>query len=113
MRYMKGDRLFLDAAILPVGELQVGKKASLTAYVRNMSDQERVIVGAKPSCDCAVVHRLPEVLPPHSRTPIRIEIGDNIKPGRFSERLVLFTDDAGQPRMTIRLEGQVVATSHP
>ncbi len=84
-----------------------GRPKHLSLPIYNSLNQPVRIVGGTVTCSCVVVHRLPIVLPPRSRTDVPITVR------RFSgkrqqdvdtQSIVLYTDLPAVPSMVVRVK---------
>ena len=73
--------------------------------LRNVSNQERKIVGYQRSCKCVVPNEVIQaVIPPEGVLPIRIQVKPT-SPGRFHQRLLFFLDSPQQHVVAADIHG--------
>lgn len=106
--YAQGARLVADSADKSFGRLKKGQRTTLSIRISNLSQSPIAILGSKLSCTCLRVNGLPTTIAPSSSTNLEVEvIADNKKPGPVVESVQCFTDYPAQPRLMLRVSGQI------
>ena len=88
----------------------MGKTASLSFSIRNVSNSNRSIVGANSDCTCTSVKDLPFRLDPFALRALNVTVR-GIKPGPFDKGVSLFTDDPRARVIRLTITGQIVASA--
>jgi hypothetical protein len=105
LRYVRGERFFLEPAWLRVGPLEVGKPITAYAEIRNHTSGPVRLLGADHRCICAVAKGLPATVPAGAifRLPIAVQaLAD--KP-MVDESIVIFTDSKDRPELVVHVLG--------
>jgi hypothetical protein len=100
---------FQPSPVVIPGVLEVGKDYTVYVDVINASAEPARLVGSLDYCggSCFSARGIPTLIPAmgKSRINVHVNIGS---PGPLSGELILYTDRALQPTMTLNIEGVVL-----
>ncbi len=109
LAYLKGDRLIANRYALSLGTIDQGPIEDLAFMLSNLSDHPVRCLGENYSCTCMTVGDLPMDIPPGGRRPVTLKFRTTAKLGPVSETVSLLFDDAAQPRLNLKVSGQIRA----
>jgi hypothetical protein len=96
-----------DPVVIP-GVLEVGKGYDVNVEMINPSSEPANVIGSLDHCSgsCFSARSLPALIPARGMGRINVHV-DARSPGLLSDELILFTDRASQPTVTLHLKGMV------
>ncbi|WP_159452286.1 DUF1573 domain-containing protein [Singulisphaera sp. GP187] len=107
LKYLSGNRVFLDSASKSVGHLGQAETKVVTFKISNSSGKRMEIVGAKLSCTCLVTDELPLTIGPKSSKNFNIRIDPKGKAGSLKETVILFTSLDSDRTVPLEVVGDV------
>ena len=105
--YLRGDRILVSPQNPNVGEGQDGETKQTLIRLRNLTGRPLVITGGSTSCTCVYKERYPIRLDTGKSFEMTVSVRLSDRPGMFPQLLVLYTDDAKQPEIPLRIVGRV------
>lgn len=101
------------AAVLPVNDaIDIGtgpprSRVAATVELTNYSDRPVRVVGARSSCSCVAATQLPHVIPARSTRPFELVVTRKGSAGRFTQRVLFYTDDGHRGEVAVRVHGLI------
>jgi Protein of unknown function (DUF1573) len=103
-----GKQLVSEVGELSVGTLEVGEQRVLVFHLRNLTGRPINIVGSQSKCTCTSAEKLPLVVPPGGRLPLRVTYRAD-KAANVNETMRLFTDSERNRQLVLSVSGRVIA----
>jgi hypothetical protein len=105
--YTAGVRVLAEPKTGSVGDLIPKERSSVKFQLMNLSDRAITIWGSKSSCTCMVVDDLPRSIPARGRGEIEVAYRAGEAPGKIQQNVVLLTDDATSPQVSLMITGRI------
>ncbi len=74
--FARGDEIFVERPNQDLGEVVAGENQNIYFNITNLTSHPIKLTGSRMSCSCTTAQSMPESLPAHNVTPLRI----NFKP---------------------------------
>lgn len=103
-------QLILIPSVQSFGSASVGEVLTLKFSAENRTSRGIRVIGCESICfraGCLMAEGLPVEIPPGQQRDIEISVYAKT-PGEFDKELAIFTDNVGQHRIVLGVEGQVV-----
>ena len=96
-----------DPFVIPAGMNRLDERDFQVAVI-NDADEPARIVGVEEFCSSACFYgkELPTTIPPRGRGRVTLRIKARVS-GKVSEQVGFFTDRPSQPKLTLRVEGNI------
>lgn len=111
--YARGQRLFVGASTLDLGDVTSGEPTSLAIPIRNASSSAVKIIGVTTTCSCLQPLGLPATVSPGATHKLAFEL----TPGRpnpdFELLATVITDAPGQFKIPLIVRGVIKAAPSP
>lgn len=105
LSYANGDRLIADASAKSLGVVDPGKELPMSFALRNYSNRDIAIIGAKTSCACIATDGLPMTIPARSERKLVVKVSAPQEAGDIHERIYLYTNHDRQTELVLKIEG--------
>jgi hypothetical protein len=105
---LRGESVSLSPAVADAGEGVSRETHEITYHLRNHTDHEIRVIGARADCRCVTTRDLPLTIPPGESRPVGIGVRYGGRSGSFQHQFVLYVDDERQPLIVGRFTGRVV-----
>lgn len=106
--YLRGERLSIRPRVVDVGVGLLGESRAVVIDLTNNTDNEIHIIGGTSDCSCITTENLPVVIAPGQSRPISVELRFTGRPGLFTRKAMLYTNDRGFRRVHFQLTGRTV-----
>lgn len=103
-----GPRLAVEPAAFDFGEVRQQRTLSKEFRLVNFGDAALEITRISTSCGCTVVETGERVVAPGESTRLRVEMQTRKDRGAVVRSVLIESDDAERPRVTIELRANVV-----
>jgi hypothetical protein len=109
---MNGFLVFVDEAVLDLGDIPVGETRTGKFKINNASSKPVVILGAWTDCSCLVTDELPMTIPSRSKVDFDVKLQtDSSMTGRHIVREVILNLDVDQPAIGLKIKFSVTGTN--
>lgn len=106
-----------DPNLVEFGYLDTKQEASATVMLTNSGAAPIKIIRVRSDCECIKATEVPSSVAAGQQAKLKVQLIAPATPTAYDRSLFLFTDDAQQPKLTVRVKARVglplVATSQP
>ncbi len=100
-------KLAIDSLVHDFGAVWVNDTLDHAFMIRNEGQAPLEIVKVKPACGCTATGKHPEVIAPGDSGEFPFKLNTRKMHGKFSKTISIVTNDPDQPKIVLRLMGDV------
>ncbi|MFO0964858.1 MAG: DUF1573 domain-containing protein [Gemmataceae bacterium] len=108
LAYLRGEVITLSPPFLDAGEGGAGEWRDMGISIANHRQKQIRILGGTSSCACIATEDLPVDLAPGEQRSVTVRVRFKGRPGTFTHRFALYSDDPDNAVIVARFGGRVV-----
>jgi len=108
-----GPRISFREGDYNFGRVKEGTEVTHSYNFRNGGDADLIITDVKTSCGCTAAVTSAKTIAPGNSGTLKVTFNSSGRRGHQTKTITVYSNDPGQPRAAVRLEGDVDAGNEP